>query len=371
MAPPSALESPISHAHPAGEGCNKHVSTASRLAGPLTYFGTLDSYRHFDTTSVIGREFPDLQLSEILHDDFKIRDLAILVSQRCVVFFRNQDLNIDEQKLLGQKLGELTGKPASSKLHRDALANGRRGIPVDQSGRFDDEVSVISSEVGKKFFQDRVTLAAKKIASVGWHADISFERVPSDYAVLKMTQPNEDAGGDTLWASAYEAYDRLSPAFQKFAEGLTATHYQPDFLQVKEKFGEDLIEDYRGSPENSGLDFKAEHPVIRTNPVTGWKSLFGACHQVKFGWYNDVTPRESDILKQYFNQLIYENHDLQVRFQWGKNDMAIWDNRSTFHTATHDYSGKRQGYRVVSLGEKPYFDANSMSRRQALGQAIV
>lgn len=78
MAPPSALESPISHAHPAGEGCNKHVSTASRLAGPLTYFGTLDSYRHFDTTSVIGREFPDLQLSEILHDDFKIRDLAIL-----------------------------------------------------------------------------------------------------------------------------------------------------------------------------------------------------------------------------------------------------------------------------------------------------
>lgn len=36
-----------------------------------------------------------------------------------------------------------------------------------------------------------------------------------------------------------------------------------------------------------------------------------------------------------------------------------------------DYSGKRQGYRVVSLGEKPYFDANSMSRRQALGQATV
>lgn len=88
-----------------------------------------------------------------------------------MVFFRNQDLNIDEQKLLGQKLGELSGKPASSKLHRDALANGKRGIPVDQNGRFDDEVSVISSEVGKKFFKDRVTLDAKKIASVGWHAE--------------------------------------------------------------------------------------------------------------------------------------------------------------------------------------------------------
>lgn len=88
-----------------------------------------------------------------------------------MLFFRNQDLSIDDQKLLGQKLGELSGKPTSSKLHRDALANGKRGIPVDQNGRIDDEVSVISSEVGKKFFEDRVTLTTKKIASVGWHAE--------------------------------------------------------------------------------------------------------------------------------------------------------------------------------------------------------
>lgn len=38
------------------------------------------------------------------------------VSQRGVVFFRNQDIGIDQQKILGQKLGELTGKPASSKV---------------------------------------------------------------------------------------------------------------------------------------------------------------------------------------------------------------------------------------------------------------
>lgn len=34
-----------------------------------------------------------------------------------------------------------------------------------------------------------------------------------------------------------------------------------------------------------------------------------------------------------------------------------------------DYAGKRQGNRVVSLGEKPYFDPNSKSRREALGLA--
>jgi alpha-ketoglutarate-dependent taurine dioxygenase len=82
-----------------------------------------------------------------------------------------------------------------------------------------------------------------------------------------------------------------------------------------------------------------------------------------------VTKRESEIIKKYFLQLVADNHDLQVRFKWGKNDLAIWDNRSVFHTATNDYEGKRQGNRVVSLGEKPFFDPKSVSRREALGKA--
>lgn len=180
------------------------------------------------------------------------------------------------------------------------------------------------------------------------------------------TLPADGSGGDTLWASGYEAYDRLSPSFQKYAETLTATHHQPNFNRVAKEFGAELIDGDRGAPENSGLDFQASHPVVRTNPVTGWKSLFGAAHQVYAGWIDGVTERESEVLKGYFLQLISENHDLQVRFKWGKNDLAIWDNRSVFHTATNDYSGKRQGNRVVSLGEKPYYDPNSVSRREAL-----
>lgn len=75
---------------------------------------------------------------------------------------------------------------------------------------------------------------------------------------MKIVKTPEDVGGDTLWASGYEAYDRLSPAFQKLAESITATHYQPAFNEVKQKFGEDLIDEFRGAPENTGLDFKAE-----------------------------------------------------------------------------------------------------------------
>ncbi|ORY56369.1 uncharacterized protein BCR38DRAFT_451187 [Pseudomassariella vexata] len=367
MSPPSA-DVGLSFNNPVTPIVSKGASSTSRLTVPLTYSGTLDEYNQFDVTSVIGREFPDLQISEIIHDENKIRDLAILVSQRGVLFFRNQDLTIDDQKTLGQKLGELTGKPESSKLHRHALINSKRGIAVDENGKLDDEVSVISSEQNRKFYKDRFSPLSKKLASLGWHADITFERVPSDYAILKIVQPPEDAGGDTLWASGYEAYDRLSPSFQKLAEGLAATHYQPAFVEVMKEFGEDLIDQNRGSPENTGLDFEAEHPVVRTNPVTGWKSLFGAAYQVHAGWYNGVTERESDIIKAYFNQIIHENHDLQVRFRWNKNDLAIWDNRSVFHTGTNDYSGNRQGNRVVSLGEKPYFDPRSVSRREALGQ---
>jgi len=88
------------------------------------------------------------------------------------------------------------------------------------------------------------------------------------------------------------------------AEGLTATHYQPGFNKVADTFGEELIEDYRGSPENTGLDFKAVHPVVRTNPVTGWKSLFAIGGQVRAGWINDVTERESEILKNYCRYIV-------------------------------------------------------------------
>ncbi|OAP65088.1 hypothetical protein AYL99_01060 [Fonsecaea erecta] len=366
MAPPAADTDLYSHTSSGPIPITK-VNAQSTLKEPLKYTGSLDQYKSFDVTKVIGREFPDLQLSQILHDDAKIRDLAITVSQRGVVFFRNQDLNIDDQKILGQKLGELTGKPETSKLHRHALSNSKRGIAVDENGKLDDEVSVISSEQNRKFYKDRFSSQSKVLASQGWHADITFERIPSDYAILKIIKKPEDAGGDTLWASGYELYDRLSPEFQKLAERLTATHHQPNFVKVAKEFGEDLIEQDRGAPENTGIDFTASHPVVRTNPVTGWKSLFGAGHQIEHGWIDGVTPRESDILKAYFLQLITDNHDLQVRFRWNENDLAIWDNRSVFHTATNDYDGKRQGNRVVSLGERPYFDPHSVSRRTALG----
>ncbi len=72
-------------------------------------------------------------------------------------------------------------------------------------------------------------------------------------------------GGDTLWASGYEVYDRLSPAMQKFLEGLTATHDATFFLAEAQRLGNPLRKGLRGSPLNQGDALTAVHPVIRTN----------------------------------------------------------------------------------------------------------
>jgi alpha-ketoglutarate-dependent taurine dioxygenase len=53
----------------------------------------------------------------------------------------------------------------------------------------------------------------------------------------------------------------------------------------------------RGSPENVGQDLKTVHPVIRTNPVTGWKGIF-----VNRGFtkrINELTKPESDALLEF------------------------------------------------------------------------
>lgn len=107
--------------------------------------------------------------------------------------------------------------------------------------------------------------------------------------------------------------------------------------------------------------------TIPLSAVTGWKSVY-----VNKGFtkrLNGVTKDESDVLLAYLFNLVTQNHDAQVRFKWRKNDMAIWDNRSTWHCATYDYVEARAGDRVCSLGEAPYLDPASTSRRAALASS--
>ncbi|KAG7288239.1 hypothetical protein NEMBOFW57_007770 [Staphylotrichum longicolle] len=347
------------------------VATKGQSREPLKLSGALDSYESFDVTPVIGREFPTANLVEWLdapNSDELIRDLAITISQRGVVFFRAQDnLTNDLQKKLILRLGELAGRPATSGLHIHPLLNSEREFGGD-----DPEISTISSVQNKKYYSKSIaeSLSVKKQSSGQWHSDIAFEPIPADYTSLRLIEL-PTTGGDTLWASGYEIYDRISEPYQKFLESLTVTFEQPGFGKVAEQAGFKLYDKPRGAPENVGSELKAVHPVVRTNPVTGWKSVFPVGGHVKH--INGVTQEESTHLLNWFLDLVYKNHDLQVRLKWkSPNDIAIWDNRSVFHTATYDYIdgnyGERFGNRAVGLGERPYLDPNSTSRRAALSK---
>jgi alpha-ketoglutarate-dependent taurine dioxygenase len=161
---------------------------------------------------------------------------------------------------------------------------------------------------------------------------MTFEHVPSDYAVLKM-RVCPKMGGDTLWASAYEVYDRISKPIQKLLDGLTCLHANPDFIQASQRNGFAIHPGPRGAAENVGTDLLANHPVIRTNPVTGWRSVYGALNQIQ--QINEVTVQESDWILEYLHKIVIENHDLQVRYHWGVDDVAIVSHSTYRHFNTY------------------------------------
>ena len=55
-----------------------HESARSRLLKPLAYSGSLDNFKHQESTPAIGREYEGLQVRDLLKwGDEMIRDLAI------------------------------------------------------------------------------------------------------------------------------------------------------------------------------------------------------------------------------------------------------------------------------------------------------
>lgn len=243
-----------------------------------------------------------------------------------MVFFRAQDgLTNELQKQLVHRLGQQSGKPKTSTLHIHPVLN-----TTSEFGVGDDQISHISSIARKKMFRhvrgpNRVAdfgSNSKRYDSARWHSDIQFEPCPADYTSLRLTQL-PSCGGDTLWASGYELYDRFSRPYQKFFESLTATFVGDGFLRAAAADPENVkvYEQARGSPQNVGRELSAVHPVVRTNPVTGWKSIYALGNFPKY--INELNPEESEELLKRFYNMILENHDLTVRFKWrNENDLG-------------------------------------------------
>ncbi|KAL8382007.1 hypothetical protein RB595_006004 [Gaeumannomyces hyphopodioides] len=335
----------------------------------LELSGALDKFSYEETTPITGREYLDVNIVDDLinadNADDLLRDLAITISMRGVVFFRSQtNLTNELQKELVNRLGQLAGKPAESSVHTFPLAPAY----VPEGGTPDRQISYVNS-VGFKYMFDKMpNMDKRRFDAAEWHTDIQFEPVPADYTSLRVIKLPE-TGGDTLWASGYELYNRLSGPYREFVDRLTVTCRADCVLMAIRNRGEKIEEGERGNPLNVGAALTAVHPVVRTNPVTGWRSIFALGQFSKR--INEVSPIESEELLKKFYNMIQDNHDLQCRFRWrNPHDIAIWDNRSVFHRATFDYMdlGERSGNRAVGIGEVPFFDPESKSKAEAEGK---
>jgi alpha-ketoglutarate-dependent taurine dioxygenase len=148
-------------------------------------------------------------------------------------------------------MGQLTGRPSDHGLHIHPVTNDAR-----EFGDPDPAISTINSEGRKKLYKGS---NYTKMAAV-WHSDISFEPAPADFSSLRLVQLPK-TGGDTLWASGYEVYDRISKPYQKFLETLTATHDGEGFRRMAQSGKFQIYDKERGSPKNVGGDLYAVHPV--------------------------------------------------------------------------------------------------------------
>ena len=111
-------------------------------------------------------------------------------------------------------------------------------------------------------------------------------------------------------------YDLLSPGYQKYLEGLTAFHSAEEQAKGSRASGRPV----RREPVIT------EHPLVRVNPVTGFKSIYynpGFVVAIK-----GVPKLESDSIKAYLDQIITGSPELQARVQWAPGTIVFWDNRS-------------------------------------------
>ncbi|KAK6455106.1 oxidoreductase activity protein [Scheffersomyces xylosifermentans] len=302
-------------------------------------FGAAKEVKHL--TKHIGTEIVGLQLSELT--DQQKDELALLIAERVVVFFRDQDLSPQKQLALGEYYGKVELHP------QQAYVNGLPGI------------TVIWPELFKLFTKISFKTAYNTLTST-WHTDLVHELQPPGITHLHNDTVPE-VGGDTVWASGYAAYHKLSPAFQQFLDGKKAVYFSANKYVDRE------------NPLKGTVHIEREHPIIRTHPVTGWKSLY-----VNRGMTSRIVglePEESKVILEYLFSVFEKNLDIQVRFNWkptveGLGTSALWDNRISQHFAVWDYEGEqpRHGTRVSTLAEVPYFDPSSKSQREALGLSL-
>lgn len=183
-----------------------------------------------------------------------------------------------------------------------------------------------------------------------WHSDTAYKPEP-DMGSLLYAKEVPEAGGDTMFANMYLAYETLSPGMKRMIEGVVGVNSSERLYKGGRATYVKGIDGMKDAFQEEAQTYESEHPIVRTHPLTGRKALYlSKAHTVRF---KDMTEEESrpliDLLADHAVR-----PEFTCRLRWEQGTLAIWDNRCTQHFAVNDYSRKRRYmHRVTIAGDRP------------------
>jgi taurine dioxygenase len=258
-------------------------------------------------TSAIGAEIHGVDLRGPLSDDV-IAAIRQALLDHFVVFFRDQDITVEQHVAFGRRFGPLRPLLYTSKIAFE-------GFP--ELARFQVGAGVT----------DR------------WHSDDVYIEVPS-FARILHAKELPPVGGDTCFTSMAHAYEALSPSMQRFLDGLTAVNNNAIINRTMNKFGS-------GVP--SGVEeIGVTHPLVWVHPESGRKILYATDRQTVR--INELSEEESSAILRFLAEHM-KSPMFQCRFRWQRNSIAFWDNRAVQHFAVSDYTEPRIMHAVTVAGE--------------------
>jgi taurine dioxygenase len=248
----------------------------------------------------LGAEAGGVDVAQDL-DDAVICEIRQALLDYSVIFFGDQNLDIDRQKAFTRRFGEIFIHP------------NYNGVSADP------EIIDVRREPGDK-----------RIVDEDWHTGITMVAEPPMGAILYAIEV-PPYGGDTLFANQHLAYESLSPGLKRSLDGSRAVH--TDRMVAGSQAGMNAHRSTKVREDADRRETISIRPVLRTHPETDRKLPFvNCCYTVGFeGW----TEAESRPLLGY---LMEQGHrpEFTCRFRWANGSIAFWDNRSTKHLAAHD-----------------------------------
>ncbi|MFT5203237.1 MAG: taurine dioxygenase [Candidatus Aldehydirespiratoraceae bacterium] len=262
-------------------------------------------------TGTLGAEVTGVDMAN--PTDSMIDDIKKAWLDHKVLVIRDQHITVEEHIAFGRCFGDLEIHP---------FATGLKGYP---------EIVKIKSKPESLY------------AASNWHSDVTWREEPSMGSILRgvVIPP---VGGDTSFADAVAAYNRLPDAVKERVDDKFAVH---DFTNT---FGRRLSTEDRAAKQ---AEFPpARHPVIRTHPETGERSIY--TNRVFVTHIEGVDAAESDELISTL-ELAMLSPSVQCRVKWDVDTFVMWDNRAVQHQASNDFWPEtRHVERVTIIGDRPF-----------------